>query len=379
MNPAALPSFGDSAWLSVTTVTTVGFGDVVPSNASGRVVTAVLALLGISLIPVLTSVVVSVLLAQHRRQDDAARADQSQALLEALAATQPAPRQDRAKAPAAARGLIADPSVTALTDSDLYTRGAETMLAAWEEYARGAADAAVRRLPGVTAGVFPCGPERAFYNNALLERDLGAAERADAVEAMEAAYTAGGVTQFAAWVHESDAPMRGDLEQRGYTLQETTRAMGMALDDIRLPRPEIELAPADWGEYLRASGFPPGLLAGADPARFHVLVAPLEGENVAVALAFDLGSDCGIYNVGTLEHARRRGLGTALTTIALHDARDRGCETASVQSTEMAEGVYAAVGFRDLGRFLEYGPPGAPGAGYHVSGAALRGSPDAGA
>lgn len=43
-----------------------------------------LALLGISLIPVLTSVVVSVLLAQHRRQDDAARADQSQALLEAL-------------------------------------------------------------------------------------------------------------------------------------------------------------------------------------------------------------------------------------------------------------------------------------------------------
>ena len=132
------------------------------------------------------------------------------------------------------------------------------MLAAWEEYARGAADAAVRRFPGVTAGVFPCGPERAFYNNALLERDLGAAERADAVEAMEAAYTAGGVTQFAAWVHESDAPMRGDLEQRGYTLQETTRAMGMALDDIRLPRPEIELAPADWGEYLRASGFAAG-------------------------------------------------------------------------------------------------------------------------
>ena len=84
VNPAALPSFGDSTWLSVTTITTVGFGDVVPSNASGRVVTGVLALLGISLIPVLTSVVVSVLLAQHRRQDDEARADQSQALLEAL-------------------------------------------------------------------------------------------------------------------------------------------------------------------------------------------------------------------------------------------------------------------------------------------------------
>jgi len=31
--------------------------------------------------------------------------------------------------------------------------------------------------------------------------------------------------------------------------------------------------------------------------------------------------------------------------------------TASLQSTPMAERVYAAIGFRDLGRFLEYVPP----------------------
>ena len=34
----------------------------------------------------------------------------------------------------------------------------------------------------------------------------------------------------------------------------------------------------------------------------------------------------------------------------------RGCETASLQSTQMAERVYAAVGFNDLGRILEYAP-----------------------
>lgn len=247
--------------------------------------------------------------------------------------------------------------MTALTDADLYLRGTDTLLASWEEYARGAAGAAVHRLPGVAAAVFPNGPERTVYNNALLDRDLAAAERAEAIEAMEAAYAASGVTRFAAWAHETDLAMQGDLERRGYTLEETTRAMGMTLDDIRLPRPEIELARADWPEYLRASEFPPGLLAGADPAAFHVLVRRLDGENVAVALAFDLGTDCGIYNVGTLEHARRRGLATALTTVALHDARARGCQTASLQSTEMAERLYAAMGFRDLGRFLEYGPP----------------------
>jgi predicted GNAT family acetyltransferase len=74
-------------------------------------------------------------------------------------------------------------------------------------------------------------------------------------------------------------------------------------------------------------------------------------------MAFDLGDDCGIYNVATLEHARRRGLGTALTALLAHDAVARGCRTASLQSTPIAERVYAAVGFRDLGRILEYAPP----------------------
>jgi hypothetical protein len=249
--------------------------------------------------------------------------------------------------------------MTVLTDADLYLRGAQTLLASWEEYACGASGAAVQRFPGVATAVFPNEPERAFYNNALLERDLTAAERADALAGMEAAYAAAGVTRFAAWVHERDQAMRGDLQRRGYTLDESTRAMGMALDDLRLPRPQLDLGPPDWLEYLRILrifGAPPALLSGADPAHFHVLVARLGGENVATALAFDHGGDCGIYNVGTLEHARRRGLGMALTTLQVHDALGRGCRTASLQSTAMAEGVYAAVGFRDLGRILEYVP-----------------------
>jgi ribosomal protein S18 acetylase RimI-like enzyme len=242
------------------------------------------------------------------------------------------------------------------SDAELYRRGAATLIASWEEYARGATGAAVQRAPGVAAAVFPHEPERAVYNNAFLARDLAGAARAGAIDAMEAVYAAAGVTRFAAWVHESDQAMRGDLERRGYTLAESTRAMGLALDEIRLPRPEIELAPPDWSEYLRIVGVPPGFLGGADPAAYRVLIARLDGENVATAMAFDYGSDCGIYNVGTLEHARRRGLGTALAALHVHDARGRGCQTASLQSTATAERVYAAVGFRDLGRILEYVP-----------------------
>ncbi|HEX6875113.1 MAG TPA: GNAT family N-acetyltransferase [Nocardioidaceae bacterium] len=247
--------------------------------------------------------------------------------------------------------------MTVLTHADLYRRGAETLLGSWEEYARGATGAAVHRFSGVATAVFPNEPERAVYNNALLERDLGAAERSDALDAMKAAYAAAGVTRFAAWVHESDQAMRTDLERRGFSFDASSRAMGMVLDDARLPRPEIELGPPDWFDYLRILGVPPGLLSEADHDAFHVLVARLGGESVATAMAFDLDDDCGIYNVTTLPRARRRGLGTALTALHVHDALARGCQTATLQSTEMAERVYAAVGFRDLGRILEYVPP----------------------
>jgi ribosomal protein S18 acetylase RimI-like enzyme len=248
-------------------------------------------------------------------------------------------------------------SASAPRDAELYHRGVATLLAAWEQYAHASEGAAVHRLAGVAAAVFPTEPERSVYNNAVLKCALPAASRAEAIAAMQTAYANVGVTRYAAWVHERDRPMRADLERRGYTLDEVTRAMGMALDDIRAPRPGFELGPADWSEHLLIADVHPGLLSGLDAAVFHVLVGRHRGENVVTGIAFDFRTDCGIYNVGTLEQARRRGLGTALTLTHLHDALARGCETASLQSTAMAERLYAAVGFRDLGRILEYAPP----------------------
>jgi ribosomal protein S18 acetylase RimI-like enzyme len=245
-----------------------------------------------------------------------------------------------------------------LTDVDLYQRGVETLLASWKHYARQATAAALVRAPGVAIAVFPNEPERSIYNNTLFERHLTATERIDAVEAMEAAYRQAGITSFAAWVHDSDAGVRADLEQRGYSVAESTRAMGMTLDAIRLDWPSVELAGADWSEHRRVAELPPQLLSGGSHDAFHILVARLAGENVATAIALDQGTDCGIYNVGTQEHARRLGLATAVTAAHLREALDRGCHTASLQASPMAERLYAAIGFRDLGRILEYVPSG---------------------
>jgi ribosomal protein S18 acetylase RimI-like enzyme len=244
------------------------------------------------------------------------------------------------------------------TDESLYRRGQRSLLASWEAYARGTAGAAVRRLPGVAAAVFPHDPERGVYNNAVLAEGLDAAARAAAVGAMEAAYAAAGVAGFAAWVREGDAAMRRDLEARGYTVAETTRAMGMSLAELRVAEPGIDAEPWTWPDYLRTFDLPARLLATADRAAFRLVVARVDGEPVAAGLTLDCDRDCGIYNVGTVEPMRRRGIATALTARILHDARARGCVTATLQSTPAAEGVYAAAGFRDVGRILEYAPRG---------------------
>ena len=244
-----------------------------------------------------------------------------------------------------------------MTDAELYTRGIATLVASWEVTARGSRGAAVRRFDGGAAAVFPADPERRLYNNAVVDRNLAPAERAKALDAIEAAYADAGIDRFAIWVHEGDEAMRAELDLRGYAVAESTRAMAMTLDDILMPRPRVELAPADWQEHLRLVGAPPGLLGGADLSAFHLLVASLYGESVSTAVALDHEGDCGIYDVATLEHARNRGLATALTALHLHDALARGCRTASVQSSPMGERVYASVGFRDLGRILEYAPP----------------------
>lgn len=238
----------------------------------------------------------------------------------------------------------------------LYRRGMATLVASWMEDARCSDGAHVVHVAGVAAAVFPCGPERDYYNNALLERGLSSRQRAEAIEAMESAYVAASVDRFAAWAHESDRPMHRELERRGYRLDTTTRAMGMTLHGAHLPNSEVELAPPSWHEHVRVAELPRDFLAKADPAAYHVAIGKLDGENVSTAIALDLGGDCGIYNVGTLPHARRRGLAAGVTTALLRDALTRGCLTASLQATPMAEPLYLALGFRDLGRICEYVP-----------------------
>jgi ribosomal protein S18 acetylase RimI-like enzyme len=243
-----------------------------------------------------------------------------------------------------------------VTDLDLYRRGVETAVACWTSYARAIPGADVHRLPHVDVAVFTDGPERDVFNNAVLAHGLGAQERRDAVDALVTTYADAGVTSYAAWVHETDTAMLAELTGRGFVHQETTWAMGRSLDS-ETGASHADVDAGTWAEYLRVLELPPGLLERADPGDFHLALGRLDGDPVATGMAFDHDGDAGVYNVGTLDRARRRGLGSAVVGVLLRDAVARGARTATLQSTAMARAVYARQGFRDLGRILELAPP----------------------
>ena len=77
-------TLGDSFWWAVTTVTTVGYGDVLPTTTPGRLVAAALMLTGIALIPVITSVVVSILVSQRTAEARAAELEHLDRIYERL-------------------------------------------------------------------------------------------------------------------------------------------------------------------------------------------------------------------------------------------------------------------------------------------------------
>ena len=77
-------TYGDALWWAVSTVSTVGYGDVVPESAAGRIVGSMLMLVGLALIPLITSTVVSILVAQRSRESQKEEARDLALILERL-------------------------------------------------------------------------------------------------------------------------------------------------------------------------------------------------------------------------------------------------------------------------------------------------------
>jgi GNAT superfamily N-acetyltransferase len=113
------------------------------------------------------------------------------------------------------------------------------------------------------------------------------------------------------------------------------------------------------------NGFPPEVFAGY--TRHEALLAEnvaaflvhLDGEPAAIAMTIVNNGVAGIYWVGTLETARGKGLGRAVTAAATNAGLALGAELASLQASPMGRPIYEAMGYEAIFdyRLLMASPP----------------------
>lgn len=96
------------------------------------------------------------------------------------------------------------------------------------------------------------------------------------------------------------------------------------------------------------------LFAGFDPNQLVNLLATRHGEPVACGSLWITGTTAGLYNIATLEPARGRGVGYAVTTALMEQARKRGCTEAILTATTMGRPVYERLGFVEVCQMPQY-------------------------
>jgi GNAT superfamily N-acetyltransferase len=82
-------------------------------------------------------------------------------------------------------------------------------------------------------------------------------------------------------------------------------------------------------------------------ASASAFLAYYDGNPVASSLVLYKAGVAGIHMITTLEEARGKGIGTAITLAPLNEAKKLGYETAILHSTEMGINMYKQMGFKE--------------------------------
>jgi len=78
------PNVGDGLWWAIQTVTTVGYGDLVPGSATGRLVAALVMIVGIGFLTVITAAITSAFIESARRRLQGTETDAVSAKLDQI-------------------------------------------------------------------------------------------------------------------------------------------------------------------------------------------------------------------------------------------------------------------------------------------------------
>jgi len=86
----------------------------------------------------------------------------------------------------------------------------------------------------------------------------------------------------------------------------------------------------------------------------RVYVGYADGEPVSTGFTVRTGRTIGVYTIATVEHARGRGFGAAITGRVIADGVAEGCDVATLQASAMGRPIYERMGFRLVQEYDAY-------------------------
>ncbi len=143
-------------------------------------------------------------------------------------------------------------------------------------------------------------------------------------------------------------------------------AVADAIAPSRLPGFEIHTVRDDRGTYehrmivTEAFGTHPSAAFGTtcrellDRPECVVYVGYADGAPVVSGLGWRTGRTIGVYAIGTIPAARRRGFGAAMTARVVTDGLAAGCDVAALQASESGRPTYERLGFKVDVRYTAY-------------------------
>ena len=262
-----------------------------------------------------------------------------------------------------------------MDDSTLAALEHENLLAALTAGIGAARDGLVRREAGLA--ILGSGLPIAFFNQITIEDDRATPEA-----------VAGAV----ALMRERGQPfvvhIRRGIDDRFRPLLD---ALGLVLPAAASPMPGMALHPIPPSRTALPAGHEIRLVTDAEGMEDHIATCALgfgmpaamlrvivgaetwqrpgtavyvgyaDGVPVTTGLSLRTGRTIGVYNIATIESARRQGLGAAMTERVAADGRHEGCDVAILQASAMGRPVYERLGYRMVVAYDGYGDPGLAG------------------
>ena len=248
----------------------------------------------------------------------------------------------------------------------------ENMIEALAAAAALAPKALVERADGVA--LIATGLPPRVFNQVLVERDIARPEAITAAVAKTRDRGDPFVVNLRAGIDGRFLPL---MAQLGLVLLSAEPWMpGMALHPLPLsgtaaPPPGHEIRQVIDGPGIRdlivtgAAGFgmpvewvegvigePLVALPGAS-----LYVGYSDGAPVTAGVGIRTGRTIGIYFVATVEAARGRGLGSAMTMRIVDDGATKGCDVAILQASDMGYPIYVRLGFETVVEYVGFIDP----------------------